>query len=184
MDKLRKHDLIAILGRWQPAHLGHQSALLALCRQFGHVMIGIGSSNIQDFRNPFRLSEVEEMLRLSLAGFSNFKLVPVPDVIDDQTWCQSISQTFGNLKHFVSANPFVKSLLHETYTISHPREFIPEDQMVAVSGTVVRRELARGGNWQSLVPKEVVHYIENNQLDERFRKQYGLQTLAMETIIG
>jgi nicotinamide-nucleotide adenylyltransferase len=178
-----KNDLIAILGRWQPTHRGHQSALQALCSQFNKVIIGIGSSNIQDFRNPFTLSEVEAMLNLSLAGYSNFEFMPVPDVIDDLTWCQNVSQSFGELKYFVSANPYVRSLLAETYSLTHPIEFIPPELRIAVSGTVVRRELARGDDWQSLVPDEVAMFIKDNQLDERFRSQYGLQTLAMETII-
>jgi nicotinamide-nucleotide adenylyltransferase len=179
----KSNELIAILGRWQPTHRGHQSALQALCSQFDKIIIGIGSSNIQDFRNPFSFSEVEAMLNLSLAGYSNFEFLPVPDVIDDLIWYQSVSQSFGELKYFVSANPYVKSLLNETYTISHPREFMAPERRVAVSGTVVRREMARGDDWQSLVPKVVAMYIKENQLDERFRSQYGLQTLAMETFI-
>jgi len=184
MPKSGKNELVAILGRWQPIHLGHQAALHSLCDQFEKVIIGIGSSNINNFRNPFTLPEVVEMLKLSLAGYSNYALVPIPDVVDDIEWCEQVSQSIGQLSHFVTSNPFVKSLLSDRYLISHPLIFIPEERKIAASGTLVRREMARGDDWQSLVSKDIENYIVGNGLDIRFRASYGLQTIAMETIIA
>jgi nicotinamide-nucleotide adenylyltransferase len=183
MANSKNEELVAILGRWQPIHLGHQAALHSLCDQFKQVVIGIGSSNIEDYRNPFTLTEVVDMLNLSLGGYSNFESVPIPDVLDDVAWCEQLGQSIGQLTQFVTANPFVKSLLSDRFTISHPSEFIPDDRKVAISGTMVRREMARGDAWQSLVPAEIANYIIGKQLDSRFRAAYGLQTIAMETII-
>ena len=62
---------VAIIGRWRPVHLGHQAALHALCEQFERVSIGIGSANVYDYRNPFTLEEVIEMLTVALEGHTN-----------------------------------------------------------------------------------------------------------------
>jgi hypothetical protein len=43
--------------------------------------------------------------------------------------------------------------------------------------------MARGDGWRRLVPNEVADYISVHQLDERFRRQFGLQTLALDTFI-
>jgi hypothetical protein len=48
---------------------------------------------------------------------------------------------------------------------------------------MVRREMARGDDWQALVPEEIAEYITAEHLDERFRREFGLQALAIETIV-
>ena len=56
------------------------AVLRALCGGAGHVLIGVGSSNRYNFRNPFTLAETESMLRLALPEFSNYEFIPVPDL--------------------------------------------------------------------------------------------------------
>ncbi len=183
MPNQKGENSVAILGRWQPVHLGHQAALQALCERFENVLVGIGSANVHDYRNPFSLGEVTEMLRLSLAAYSNYRLAPIPDVHAEPEWRRLAIDTFGNSARLVTANPYVRSLLEGQFSISRPVDFIPNDRKIAVTATMVRREMARGGNWQSLVPAETAAYILQNRLDQRFRREFGLHTLAMETII-
>jgi len=38
--------------------------------------------------------------------------------------------------------------------------------------------MAQNYDWESLVPAPVAHYIKEHHLDERFRKEFGLETLA------
>jgi hypothetical protein len=45
---------------------------------------------------------------------------------------------------------------------------------------MVRREMARGDGWRDLVPEEIADYIAARRLDARFRREFGLQTLALE----
>jgi nicotinamide-nucleotide adenylyltransferase len=177
------HNYVVILGRWQPVHLGHRAALYALCDQFDEVLVGIGSSNIHDYRNPFRLPEVIEMLHLTLSNYHNYRLVPIEDTPDDETWCRKALTLFGHPSYFVTANPYVASLLVDLFPLAHPAQFIPEEQKIPISGTVVRRELARGDRWVELIPAEIAAYIRTRQLDVRFRERFGLHTLTMETII-
>jgi nicotinamide mononucleotide adenylyltransferase len=48
---------------------------------------------------------------------------------------------------------------------------------------MVRREMAQGDSWRALVPEEIADYIMAKRLDERFRREFGLQALAMDTIV-
>lgn len=173
----------AILGRWQPVHLGHQAVLTALCERFERVVIGIGSSNIQDYRNPFLVTEVTEMLQLSLPTYTNYTLNPIPDQTRDQDWCRQVVNIFGRPEFFITANPWVKALLEQDYPVAAPVQFVPRPNHIAVSATMVRRNLAQGRGWRDLLPPPVAAYILDNGLDQRFRQQFGLHTLAMETII-
>ena len=90
MEISKSNKSVVVLGRWQPVHIGHQAALRALCKKFNNVNIGIGSSNIHNYRNPFTLQEVIDMLMLTLKSFENFKFTPVPDLLNPQQWCELV----------------------------------------------------------------------------------------------
>ena len=120
------------------------------------------------------------MIRLALPGRENYTLIPVPDLDDGPRWRLMIRDLFGPLDLFVTANPYVASLLAKDYRIIKPVELILEDERIAVDGTMVRREMARGTAWRDLVPKEIADYIALQRLDERFRREFGLQTLALD----
>ena len=172
-----------IIGRWRPVHRGHQAVLRALCRRYAHVMVGVGSANVLDVRNPFTLKETCDMLRLALDGQHNYTLVPIDDLPSDEDWCDLMDEHFTKVTDFYSANPFVHSLLHTRFPVSHPAGLLAADEKVRVSGTEVRRRLARGLPVDDLLPPSVHDYLCTHQLDERFRQDYGLHTLALETII-
>ena len=174
---------LGMVARWRPVHLGQSPVLRALCDRAGHALIGIGSSNRYNLRNPFSLEETNDMIRLVLAERENYTLIPVPDLDDGPRWREMILDLFGPLDLFVTDNPYVASLLAEDYTITRPVTLVPDDEKVPIDGTMVRREMARGEGWRQLVPVEVADYITVHQLDERFRREFGLQTLALDTII-
>jgi len=176
-------ERLGMVARWRPVHLGQTPVLRALCARAAHALIGIGSANRYNLRNPFTLEETSDMIRLVLADRENCTLIPVPDLDDGPLWREMILDLFGPLDLFVTDNPYVASLLAEDYTIIRPVTLVPDDEKVPIDGTMVRREMARGDGWRHLVPVEVADYIVTNQLDERFRLEFGLQTLALDTFI-
>jgi nicotinamide-nucleotide adenylyltransferase len=176
-------DRIGMVARWQPVHRGHSPVLNALCDRASQALIGIGSSNRYDVRNPFTHEERADMIRLTLAGRGNYTLIPVPDLDNGPRWRALITDLFGPLDLFVTDNPYVSSLLAADYRVIKPVELVPEDEKVAVNGTMVRKEMACGDGWRELVPDEVADYIATRHLDGRFRREFGLQALAMDTIV-
>lgn len=169
-----------MVARWRPVHRGHALVLRALCDRAAHALIGIGSSNRYNLRNPFTLEETNDMIRLALDGRENYTLIPVPDLDDGPRWRLMILDLFGPLDLFVTANPYVASLLAEDYRVIKPVELLSENERIAIDGTMVRREMARGDGWRDLVPQNVADYIVAKQLDERFRREFGLETLALD----
>lgn len=176
-------DKIGIVARWRPVHLGHQAVLNALCQNAKHVLIGIGSSNVYNYRSPFTLAETTEMLQLALAGWENYTLIPVPDLNDGPRWQQMVQELFGPLDLFLTDNPYVASLMRPVYPVERPVALVPEDQRVAISGTMVRREMARGGEWHTMVSDSVAAYLKENNFVQRFKHEFGLQTLAIDSMI-
>jgi nicotinamide-nucleotide adenylyltransferase len=176
-------DRIGMVARWQPVHRGHVPVLRALCDRASQAIVGIGSSNRYNLRNPFTLEETSDMIRLVLAGRGNYTLIPVPDLDDGPRWRVMVMDLFGPLDLFVTANPYVSSLLAADYRAIKPVELVPADERVAIDGTMVRKEMARGNGWRELVPDEVAGYIVTRRLDDRFRRDFGLQTLTMDTYL-
>jgi nicotinamide-nucleotide adenylyltransferase len=177
---MERFERIGMVARWRPVHLGHEPVLRALCNCATHALIGIGSSNRYDARNPFTLEETGDMIRLVLASRENYTLIPVPDLDDGPRWRLMIVDLFGPLARFVTANPYVASLLAADYRLVKPVELVPPEERIAINGTMVRREIARGDGWRDLVPPQVAEYITSRGLDERFRREFGLQTLALD----
>jgi nicotinamide-nucleotide adenylyltransferase len=178
-----KVDRIGMVARWRPVHLGQAPVLNALCERADQALIGIGSANRYNLRNPFTLEETMDMIRLALDGRTNYTLIPVPDLDDGPRWRKMILELFGQLDRFVSENPYVNSLLGDDYRMIRPVHLVAEEDKIPVNGTMVRRAMAEGDGWQEMVPSAVADYIIQNQLDQRFRREFGLQTLATTIMV-
>jgi nicotinamide mononucleotide adenylyltransferase len=171
---------IGMIARWKPVHLGHAAVLRALVGRAEHLLVGIGSANRLNARNPFTVAETRAMLHLVLGDRAPVTVLEVPDLDDGPRWRAMVVERFGPLDAFVTANPFVARLLGEDYRILRPVDLVPLDERVPIDGTGVRREMARGDGWRTLVPDEVGSYIVAHGLDRRFRKRFGLETLALD----
>ncbi|MFH1072664.1 MAG: adenylyltransferase/cytidyltransferase family protein [Nanoarchaeota archaeon] len=178
---------VGFIGRFKPLHLGSAVMLETLCEKSEHVIIGIGSTNKEKYnvRNPFTPEETKAMIDVFLkTKFNNYETVFIPDYAhipeyrDGQKWREMVKERYGNLDAFVTGNLYVATLLKDDYHIVHPAMLIPKEKHIYLSGTDVRIEMAKGGDWKQLVPEEVAAYLEQNTLVERFRKEFGLETLA------
>lgn len=172
---------LAMVARWRPVHLGHAAVLDALLDRAEHVIIGIGSPNRYDVRNPWTGPEVGEMLRRvqpQAVAQGRLELVEVPDLGDGPRWAAMVVDLWDPIDLFVTANPWVWSLLEPTWRLCHPVHLVPRERRIPLSGTMVRAEMARGEGWRELVPSPVAAYLDEAGLVARFRREFGLQTLA------
>jgi nicotinamide-nucleotide adenylyltransferase len=171
---------IGMIARWKPVHLGHSPVLRALCDRADQALIGIGSVNRYDYRNPFTADETEEMIRLALGRRANYRIVRVNDLEDGPRWRATVVGLFGSLDLFATDNDYVRRLLADDYRVVRPVELIDSGERVPIDGKRVRYAMARGEDWRALVPPEVAEYIARRGLAERFRREFGLRTLAAE----
>ena len=174
---------IAMIARWKPVHLGQAAVLRALCSGAGQVLVGVGSSNRYNVRNPFTFEETESMLRSALDEHDNYEILPVPDLDDGPRWRAMVKDDLGELDAFVTDNPYVAHLMQDDYRLMRPVDWLPPSEHLRIDGTTVRVLMAKGQGWQDWVPERVAQYIQENQLDERFRREFGLETLAMQSVI-
>jgi nicotinamide mononucleotide adenylyltransferase len=167
------------VARFRPPHLGHAAILSALARKAASVVVGVGSANRYDVDNPFTGEETAELLR-PLLPEGRFELHLLPDLYDGPKWAAMLRERFGQIDLFVTANPYVRSLVEGFWTVEHPLTLLDPAERVAVDGKTVRRAMARGENWARLVPPGVARDLRARGLVRRFREEFGLETLARE----
>jgi nicotinamide-nucleotide adenylyltransferase len=171
---------IGMVARWKPVHLGHAAVLDALRARADDVAVGIGSANRYDVRNPFTAGESADMIRTLLAPGDAVRLIEVPDLGHGPRWRAMVAALLGPLDLFVTANAYVRDLMAATYPVVHPVWLLPPDRRIALDGTTVRRAMARGDAWRELVPGPVARLIDERGLADRFRREFGAETLAQE----
>lgn len=183
---MNTYSKIGIVGRFRPLHNGSAATLESLCEISDHLIIGIGSINRYDLRNPFVADEVEAMIDSFLSErFSNYSFKKIPDFghkskyQDGQRWKEEIISQFGDLDLFVSGNSYVMELLSDYYICKYPVNFVAPEKRIPLSGTDVRIAIAMNYDWQHLVPTKVFNYLESNNLIERFRREFGLSTISL-----
>lgn len=160
--------------RWKPLHLGHEALLETLCERSEKVLVGIGSANRRNARNPFSAEETARMIELVLRPrFENFELVFVPDLDDGPRWAKLVSELFGPLDLFVTANEWVRELMIPYYAVAHPATLVPRERHVFVDGTMVREAILRGADWRALVSPSIADHLEREGLVERFRREFA-----------
>lgn len=169
-----------MIARWKPVHLGHAAVLEALMENADEVLVGIGSSNRYDLRNPFTAEESEAMIRLVLGDRPSYTVVQVPDLGHGPRWRAMVTGLLGPLDLFVTANEYVRDLMQEVYRVVHPVRLLPPERRVRLDATTVRKAMARGEEWKEMVPRPVATFIEAQGLDRRFRREFGLATLALD----
>lgn len=174
-----------VIGRFRPLHLGASTMLECICEQAESVIIGIGSANKYNLRNPFAPEEVAEMINLVLSPrYNNYRIIKVPDFAqeegysDGQRWVEEIQKLYDKLDYFVSGNPWTTRLLEPHYKIIHPASLISPERQIYCKGSIVRMAMARNEQWELLVKPEVAEYLVKNGLVERFQREFGLQTIA------
>jgi len=169
-----------MVARWKPVHLGHAAVLSALTERAEHVLLGIGSSNRYGLQNPFTAAESAAMIRLAVQDPGRCTLVEVPDLGHGPRWRAMLADLMGPLDLFVTANAYVRDLMQEVYPVVHPVRLLPPERRVPIDGTRVRKAMARGESWREMVPPEVATYLQEEGLVQRFRREFGLATLALD----
>jgi nicotinamide-nucleotide adenylyltransferase len=145
------------VGRFQPFHLGHLSAIKEVLKETDELVVVIGSAQYShNFNNPFTAGERLVMVRKALeeSGVDSGRvwIVPVPDVHLHMMWVSSVE---GYTPHFdvvYSNEPLTRRLFTEAgYQVKPIRFFDRKDY----SSTEIREKMVKDENWEKLVPKSV-----------------------------
>src|SRR5579863_4362401 len=159
-----------LIGRFQPFHIGHLSAVKFALSQVENLWIGIGSSNkSNEKRNPFTADERKEMILSSLdpESANKIEVYYVPDTGDHDKWTHHVDTIVPKYDVVFSNDDFTLSLYAKRGIRTIP---VPLLQRETVSGTHIREMIAEDKDWSSLVPQGTRNVLLRINAKQRLSK--------------
>ncbi len=171
MAKGEKKPVALFIGRFQPFHVGHLSALKWIAGRSPKVVIAIGSAqNSFEPKNPFSASERTRMINGQLKANGLAKkcaIVSVTDVNDNEKWVAHVDSSVPAYDVVYSNNPLVKRLMGEK---GKAVRAIPFFRRALYDATKIRGRMKAGERWQDRVPRKVLVLLKKMKAEERIRQ--------------
>lgn len=162
----------AIIGRFQPFHLGHLELVRQVLMECEELIILIGSSQINyTIKNPFtageRLWMIRESLLKSKFDLNHIMLIHIMDEINNSRWFSSIKSFTPPFDLFYTGNLFVRQLIQrESIRVKEPT-LVNKNLL---KGSVIRRLILEDDpHWYNLVPDSVRNIIKKIDGEVRIR---------------
>jgi nicotinamide-nucleotide adenylyltransferase len=149
------------VGRFQPFHLGHLSAVKAVLEDVDELVIAVGSAQYSHtMANPFTAGERLVMVRRALeeAGLDCRRvwIVPVPDVHLHMLWVSALEGYTPKFDVVYSNEPLTRRLFTEAgYKVKGIKFF----ERKIYSSTDIRAKMVNGESWKKFLPKSVADFI-------------------------
>jgi len=150
------------VGRFQPFHLGHLSAIKDILKEVDELVIVIGGAQYShNINNPFTAGERLVMIRKALEesgiDYSRVWVVPVPDVHLHMMWVSAVEGYTPPFDVVYSNEPLTRRLFIEA---KYRVKSIRFHERKLYSSTEIREKMLKGESWAKLVPKGVAAFIK------------------------
>lgn len=150
-----------VIGRFQPFHLGHKYLIeesLKICDQ---IIIGIGSSNKSDEKNPYSSDERMEFVKkfIEEEGLTGkvFQITKLHDNPDDDVWFENLIKQVGSFDITIGNNPWNNGIIERHGIPALEIGFYKRDKL---EGIKIRSLIGNNDKWEDRVPSYLINYIK------------------------
>lgn len=172
---MKKKKIALLVGRFQPFHKGHLFLIKKSLAESEKIVIGIGSANIHDDKNPLDYETREKIIKSVFYKEKILdklaKIVPLDDYFDDEKWRSNLSKKVGRFDIVVGNNEWVNRILeskgHKISRYGYFKRYLYE-------GERIRNLMAEKKKWQDRVPKYLVNFLKYAMIDIRPFRQVVL----------
>lgn len=159
------------IGRFQPLHLGHISAIKQALKHVDFLYIGIGSSQYSNEEfNPFSANERTEIIKRALdennIAQNRYKITLIPDIHNNKKWPAHVHSLVGDFDIVFTCNDGIVKKLFEKYGINTVHIVNKE---INISATEIRKAIINNGNWKKYVVKSTANYLKEINGIERVK---------------
>ena len=158
-----------IIGRFQPFHLGHLTALKFALSKVDKLWVGLGSSNkpVQK-NNPFSAEERKEMILSSIDNSMKKKISIyfIPDLDNHIKWIEKIDTIVPEFDIVFTNDELTKHLYSKRDLKVMSIPFLNRDTL---SGTNIRNLIISDQKWEHLVPQGTRNFLENSNAKDRLK---------------
>lgn len=155
-----KHKAGLLIGRFQPFHKGHLYLVQEALKHVNKLVIGIGSSNIENEENPFDFEERKRMLKKVIEK-ENFKniidIFPIPDDPSDDVWLENTLNIAGKPDLYIGNDKWTTGIFKNAgYKILK----IPYFKRELYEGKKIRPLIVQNEKWEDRVPSYLIDSIK------------------------
>ena len=160
------------IGRFQPFHIGHLESVKHILSTYDEVVVVVAAAQYSyTMENPFTAGERVEMVKRGLGPlYERSYIIPVDNVPSNYEWPRHVLNYTPRAEAVFSNNRFVRMLFQEYGYRTYETPLVE-----GVSGSIVRRRMAEGGDWRSLVPPPVASLIDEINGVERVKSLYAMR---------
>jgi nicotinamide-nucleotide adenylyltransferase len=165
----------AMIGRFQPFHLGHLELVRQVLDENDEIVILIGSSQTNyTLKNPFTAGERVWMIRDTLIeskiDMCKVYLINATDDENNAKWFSNIRSLSPPFNVLYTGNNFIRTLLKkESVLIKDPKLF----KESLLKGSMIRKLILENNvKWEELVSKSVRTIFREIDAVERIRNIY------------
>ena len=149
-----------VLGRFQPFHLGHLELIKSIVNEQIEPLICIGSAQYSHSEeNPFTVDERKKMIEGVMKDLNcKYSIFGIPDINNYDLYVSHLETFVPSFDMVYSGNPIVQRLFAEAgYTVVKVNMFNRE----AWEGSSIRLAMKEDGDWESVIPNQVVNLIHD-----------------------
>lgn len=163
MDKMtgKKFKIGLVIGRFQPFHLGHRYLIEKALTHCDKIIIGIGSANKDDDKNPWSVSirrkMLEEFVRQEKIEDRVVSIIDLYDNPDDDVWFANLLKKTGPFDVTLGNNEWNNGIIERhgikaIYTGLYKRD--------TLEGQQIRTLMKDGHPWEDRVPAYIHSLIK------------------------
>jgi nicotinamide-nucleotide adenylyltransferase len=157
---MKKHKTGLVIGRFQPFHLGHKYLIEKALDVCNEIIIGIGSSNISNDKNPFsadkRLRHLKKFIREEKLEERIIKIIKLKDYPDDDVWFENLQKQTGSFEVTIGNNEWNNGIISRH---GIPAITVPFYKRRTLEGTKIRNLIAKNRKWEERVPQYLIEAI-------------------------
>ncbi len=164
------------IGRFQPFHKGHLAIIEEMKKDCEEIIIGIGSAQKErETDNPLSGGERIDMIKkvLESKGVEDYEIYPIPDLDCHPAWPHYIRSILPRFDIVYGHSETVLNLLSRVGVKTRQIEKTKPEEY---SGTEIRKRIREEDVWEDLVPKEVVEFLEDIDMEERLKPVIGMKS--------
>ncbi len=159
------------MGRFQPFHLGHLDLAKQILSECDELIIAITSSQFNYLeKDPFTAGERIEMIHNSLKDsdidMSRCFVLAIENQFNIATWASYLKATLPHFDRVFSGNDYVAMLLADSGIKVVSPKFLNRS---LYNATKIRAMMISGENWENLVPKSVVEFLNRINSTNRLK---------------
>ena len=150
-----------VIGRFQPFHLGHKFLIEEALKVCDKIIIGIGSSNITDGRNPYsyrkRKQILSEFVKHEKMQNRVLKIIPIVDHPDDDVWLKILHKKIKNVDVVIGDNEWVNGIFEKAGTAVIRIGFLDRERL---EGKLIRKLMDENKKWEDRTLSYILPLLE------------------------